>query len=260
MIRVENFSKTFGAGTPNEIVALKNISLEIAKGQFVLLIGTNGSGKSTLLNAIAGAAAGDNGTHGRILIDQEDVTDWPDYQRAKLIGRVFQSPFLGTAPTMTIAENLQLACLRGKPKTLRIGLTRSQISELKKRLTDFGMGLENRLDTPIGLLSGGQRQALTLLMATFVRPKVLLLDEHTAALDPRSAEQVMAMTEKIILQEGLTALMVTHSMAQALSFGTRLIMLNEGQVVFDIDEKKKRSLTTDDLLKKFRDMHIHIVV
>lgn len=258
MICLENFSKTFGPGTPNEIVALKNISIEIEKGEFVLLIGPNGSGKSTLLNAIAGTTHGDSVTHGRILIDREDVTDWPDYQRAKLMGRVFQNPFLGTAPSMTIAENLQLACLRGKPKTLRIGLSGLQASRLKKRLADFGMGLENRLDTPIGLLSGGQRQALTLLMATLERPKVLLLDEHTAALDPRSAEQVLTMTEKIIFREELTALMVTHSMDQAVSFGTRLIMLNEGRIVMDINRNQKSGLTTDDLIRKFRNLHVDI--
>ncbi|NTV45960.1 MAG: ATP-binding cassette domain-containing protein [Chlorobiales bacterium] len=257
MIRVENLSIVFGSGTPNEISALKNISLQIAKGQFVLLIGANGSGKSTLLSAIAGTIAGST-AQGHIWIDNVEVTDWPDYKRALFIGHVFQNPFLGTAPSMTVSENLRLAYLRGNPKTLRIGLTRSHIQELKDKVAYFGMGLESRLDTPIGLLSGGQRQALTLLMATMQQPKVLLLDEHTAALDPGSAEQVMEMTERIIHQEGLTALMVTHSMEQAASFGNRLIMLDEGKIISDIDLKQKQELTPDDLLRKFRDMHIHI--
>jgi len=255
MISIRNFSKTFGRGTPNEVIALNSVDIDIKKGEFVLLIGSNGSGKSTLLNAIAGSFFGDAGN---IYIDDTDVTSWPEYQRAKFLGRVFQNPYLGTAPSMSIAENLQLAYLRGQPKQLRIGLTKNQRKILQERIAEFGMGLENRMDTPIGLLSGGQRQALTLLMATLHRPKILLLDEHTAALDPASAEQVLYMTEKIIAIYELTALMVTHSMEQAVGFGNRLIMMNQGKPAWDVSEDEKYCLTADDLVCKFRDLHVQI--
>ncbi len=257
MISIKHFTKTFGKNTPNEVKALDNISLNVKKSEFVLLIGSNGSGKSTLLNALAGSFIGDSG---QIRIDDTDVSLWPEHKRAKYIGRVFQNPFLGTAPSMTIAENLQLAFLRGQPKKLRIGLNRTRLNELKERIQEFGMGLENRLDTPIGLLSGGQRQALTLLMATLKRPKILLLDEHTAALDPRSAEQVLYITEKIVAIYGLTAIMVTHSMEQAVGFGTRLVMMNQGKAFFDVAGDKKYELSADDLVHKFRNMQIHISV
>ncbi len=257
MISIQHYTKTFGKNTPNEVKALDDVSLEIKPSEFLLLIGSNGSGKSTLLNAIAGSYQGESG---KIIIDGHDVSLWPEHKRAGLIGRVFQNPFLGTAPSMTIAENLQLASLRGKTKTLAIGLNKQRLSELKERIQEFGMGLENRMDTPIGLLSGGQRQALTLLMATLIKPKVLLLDEHTAALDPRSAEQVLYMTEKIVAIFGLTAIMVTHSMEQAVGFGTRLVMMNQGKIIWDVAGDKKYELTADDLVRKFRNMQIQITV
>ncbi|ACF14565.1 ABC transporter-related protein [Chloroherpeton thalassium ATCC 35110] len=255
MISISKFSKTFGRGTPNEVAALNSVDIDIKTAEFVSLIGSNGSGKSTLLNAIAGSFLGDAG---KIIIDNVDVTSWQEYKRAKFLGRVFQNPYLGTASSMTIAENLQLAYLRGQPKQFRIGLTQHQRKHLQERIAEFGMGLENRMDTPIGLLSGGQRQALTLLMATLHRPKILLLDEHTAALDPASAEQVLYMTEKIIAIYGLTALMVTHSMEQAVGFGNRLIMMNQGKVAWDVSNDEKYCLTADDLVTKFRDMHVQI--
>jgi len=257
MISIQNLSKTFGRNTANEVKALDQVDFNVQKSEFVLLIGSNGSGKSTLLNALAGNFIPDNG---KILIDETDVTAWPEYKRAKYIGRVFQNPFLGTAPSMTIAENLQLAYLRGQSKHLKIGLTKQRINELKEKIQEFGMGLESRMDTPIGLLSGGQRQALTLLMATLKKPKILLLDEHTAALDPRSAEQVLYMTEKIVSIYGLTAIMVTHSMEQAVGFGSRLVMMNQGKVFWDVSGDRKYELTADDLVHKFRNLNIQISV
>ncbi|MCS6989991.1 MAG: ATP-binding cassette domain-containing protein [Chloroherpetonaceae bacterium] len=257
MIAIENASKIFAKGTPNEVHALKNVSLRIEKGDFITVIGTNGSGKSTLLNAIAGTLALDSG---RIKINNLDVTKLPDFKRAKYIGRVFQNPFSGTAPTMTVAENLQLAYLRGERKTLTIAMTSAQKKFLRERVAELRMGLENRMDTPIGLLSGGQRQALTLLMAAFKKPEILLLDEHTAALDPISAELVLAITQEIVSKYQLTALMVTHSMSYATRFGNRLIMMNLGEIACDIQGEEKRNLTEQSLLKRFEERHIHVVI
>ncbi|MBC8042343.1 MAG: ATP-binding cassette domain-containing protein [Rhizobacter sp.] len=257
MIRIENFTKTFNRGTANEVVALKDVSLQIAPGEFTVVIGTNGSGKSTLLNAIAGTFFGDGG---KIFIGTDDITAMPDFLRAKFIGRVFQNPFSGTAPTMTIAENLQLASLRGQPKGFRIGLGNMQRKALQKKVAELGMGLEDRLNAPIGLLSGGQRQALTLLMATLREPKILLLDEHTAALDPKSAEQVLRLTEELVVNYKLTALMVTHSMEQAVRSGSRLVMMHDGQPVFDAKDADKWQLTSQDLMRKFLDLGVATAV
>jgi putative ABC transport system ATP-binding protein len=257
MIRIESASKTFAKGTPNEVYALKNVSLTIEKGDFVTVIGTNGSGKSTLLNAIAGTLTLDAG---RVKINNEDVTKLPNFKRAKYIGRVFQNPFSGTAPTMTVAENLQLAYLRGEKKSLTIAMTSAQKKLLRERVAELRMGLENRMDIPIGLLSGGQRQALTLLMAALKKPEILLLDEHTAALDPISAELVLAITQEIISKYHLTALMVTHSMSYATRFGNRVIMMNLGEVACDIQGEEKRTLTEQTLLKRFEERHIHVVI
>jgi putative ABC transport system ATP-binding protein len=257
MIKIERASKTFAKGTPNEVYALKNVTLTIEKGEFVTVIGTNGSGKSTLLNAIAGTLMLDEG---RVKINNEDVTNLPDFKRAKYIGRVFQNPFSGTAPTMTVAENLQMAYLRGEKKSLAIAMTAAQKKLLRERVAELRMGLENRMDTPIGLLSGGQRQALTLLMATLKQPEILLLDEHTAALDPISAELVLAITQEIISKYHLTALMVTHSMSYATRFGNRVIMMNLGEVACDIQGEEKQALNEQTLLKRFEERHIHIVI
>lgn len=257
MITIENCSKTFAKGTPNEVFALKNVSVKIQKGDFVTVIGTNGSGKSTLLNAIAGTLIPDSGL---VKINNEDVTHLPDFKRAKYVGRVFQNPFSGTAPTMTIAENLQLAFLRGEPKSLAIAMTASQKAYLRERIAELRMGLEQRMDSPIGLLSGGQRQALTLLMAALKKPEILLLDEHTAALDPISAELVLAITQEIISKYHLAALMVTHSMSYAARFGNRVLMMNLGEVACDIGKEEKQNLTEIDLLKRFSERHIHIVI
>ncbi|MDX2128505.1 MAG: ATP-binding cassette domain-containing protein [Chloroherpetonaceae bacterium] len=247
MITLENFSKSFGRGTANEVQALSEVNLTIGSGEFVTVIGANGSGKSTLLNAIAGSFFGDTGS---ILIDNNDVTRQPNFKRAKYIGRVFQNPYSGTAPSMTIAENLQLAALRDKPKTLRFGLSSKQKAYLKERVAELEMGLEDRLDTPIGLLSGGQRQALTLLMATLNEPSILLLDEHTAALDPKSTAQILYITNLVIKKYKLTTLMITHSMEQAATLGNRIIIMSFGKIAFDIPSEDKRDITEKDLLGK----------
>ncbi|MDB5034488.1 MAG: transporter-related protein [Chlorobi bacterium] len=253
MILIEKLTKIFGRGTPNEVRALREVSLGIDAGEFVVVIGTNGSGKSTLLNAIAGGFPPDSG---RISLNGRDVTRMTDHQRARHIGRVFQNPFSGTAPTMTIAENLRLASLRGIPKRLSIGLDNGEMARLKERSAELGMGLETRLETPIGLLSGGERQALTLLMATLRRPDILLLDEHTAALDPRSAEQVMRLTERIVREHHLTTLMVTHDMEEAVHHGSRLLMMHEGTVALDLRAEAKAGLTPAILLGKFAELRI----
>lgn len=251
MITIEHCTKTFGTGTPAAVRALNDVSLRMAAHEFIVVIGTNGSGKSTLLNLIAGAIAPDAG---RIVIDGTDVTRMEAYQRARFIGRVFQNPFSGTAPTMTVAENLRLAGLRGDRKRASIGLDRKEMERLRERARELGMGLEERIDTPIGLLSGGERQALTLLMATLREPKILLLDEHTAALDPRSAGQVMAITNAIITRHHLTALMVTHDMAEAVGHGSRLIMMHQGRVHLDLAGEEKMKLTPEALLARFAEL------
>ncbi len=251
MLETRNISKTFHTGTPNEVQALCGVTTSIPAGSFVIVIGTNGSGKSTLLNAVAGTFFVDSGT---LRIDGNDVTQWPEHKRAKLIGRVFQNPFSGTAPSMTIAENLSLATRRGLPRGLGWALSKRLKTELKDRVAQLGMGLEDRLENPIGTLSGGQRQALTLLMATWLRPQLLLLDEHTAALDPRSADQVIRVTDEIVSRENLTTMMVTHSMHQAASLGDGLLMMHRGRLIHEISGADKERVRPAELLERFEDL------
>ena len=230
MLQLRELQKTFFEGTPNEVRALRGVSLEIEEGSFVIVIGTNGSGKSTLLNAVAGTFVVDRGS---IRIAGDDITRWPEHRRAARIGRVFQNPFSGTAPTMTVAENLALAARRGLSRGLRRLLPARMQKELRDRVATLNMGLETRMHNPIGTLSGGQRQALTLLMATWRRPDLLLLDEHTAALDPKSADQIVKLTEEIVSRHRLTTLMVTHSMQQAATLGDRIVMMNHVSIHAD---------------------------
>jgi len=248
MLDVRNIYKTFNAGTVNEKTALKGVSLHLAEGDFVTVIGGNGAGKSTLLNAVAGVWPVDGGN---IVIDGVDVTRLSEHKRAKYIGRVFQDPMMGTAATMQIDENMALALRRGKSRTLRPGLTRDERARYQELLKILDLGLENRLTTKVGLLSGGQRQALTLLMASLVKPKLLLLDEHTAALDPKTAAKVLDATEKIVEKNRLTTLMITHNMKDAIAHGNRLVMMYEGRVALDIGGEDKKKLTVEDLLAKF---------
>jgi putative ABC transport system ATP-binding protein len=248
MLEICDVSMTFHPQTPNEVRALRNVSLVIPAGSFVVVVGTNGSGKSTLLNAVAGTFLVDEG---RIRLADRDVTRWPEHLRASLIGRVFQNPFSGTAANMTIAENLALAARRGCARGLTWALRPSLKTVIRDRVRQLNLGLEDRLDNAIGSLSGGQRQALTLLMATWRRPQLLLLDEHTAALDPKSADQVIALSEQIIAREKLTTLMVTHSMQQAAYLGDRLVMMHRGRVIHDDAGAAKRRLRPDDLLARF---------
>lgn len=248
MLKVTNVSKTFNPGTVNEKLALDNFSITINEGDFITVIGGNGAGKSTLMNAIAGVWKVDEGT---IEIDGEDVTSLPEHKRAVYLGRVFQDPMLGTAATMEIQENLALAKRRGQKRTLRNGITKKEIEEYKDMLKILDLGLEDRMTTKVGLLSGGQRQALTLLMATLKKPKLLLLDEHTAALDPKTAAKVLETTDKIVKRDNLTTLMITHNMKDAIAHGNRLIMLNEGKIILDIKGEEKKNLTVSELLKKF---------
>jgi putative tryptophan/tyrosine transport system ATP-binding protein len=251
MLTIRAARKTFGPATPNEVRALQGIDLTVEAGAFVIVIGTNGSGKSTLLNAVAGGFQLDEGT---IDLDGTDVTAWPEHRRARFIGRVFQNPFSGTAPSMSIAENLALAARRGARRGLGWALARSSRDEFRDRVRRLNMRLEDRLDNPIGSLSGGQRQALTLLMASWVKPKLLLLDEHTAALDPRSAEQIIQISEEIVARDRLTTLMVTHSMAQAAHLGDRLVMMHRGEVLHDFRGAEKLRLRADDLLARFEEV------
>ena len=248
MLKIENVCKTFNAGTVNEKVALKGLNLELREGDFVTVIGGNGAGKSTMLNAITGVFGVDAG---KILIDGVDVTGLPEYKRAKYIGRVFQDPMMGTAATMQIEENLALAARRGKKRTLRIGITRAEREDYRERLKILDLGLEDRMTAKVGLLSGGQRQALTLLMATLQRPKLLLLDEHTAALDPKTAAKVLDATQKIVEKDHLTTLMITHNMRDAIAYGNRLIMMYNGHVVVDVSGEEKKNLTVEQLLNLF---------
>lgn len=248
MLEVREVRKTFNAGTPNEVRALQGVSLALAEGTFVVVVGTNGSGKSTLLNALAGSFIVDEGA---ILLDGVDITMWPEHRRASMVGRVFQNPFSGTAPRMTIAENLVLAARRGLPRGLGWALGRDARQQLRDRVGQLRLGLEDRLDNAIGSLSGGQRQALTLLMASWLRPKLLLLDEHTAALDPRMADHVIQLSEEIISRDKLTTLMVTHSMQQATNLGDRLIMMHRGVVLHDFSGAEKQRLRPADLLARF---------
>ena len=248
MLQLRELQKTFFEGTPNQVRALRGVSLEIAEGSFVTVIGTNGSGKSTLLNAVAGSFIVDRGS---ISVAGTDVTRWPEHRRASMIGRVFQNPFSGTAPSMTVAENLALAARRGLSRGLGRLLPARMQKELRDRVATLNMQLETRMHNPIGTLSGGQRQALTLLMATWRRPDVLLLDEHTAALDPKSADQIVRLTDDIVSQHKLTTLMVTHSMQQAATLGDRIVMMNHGSVYADYSGAHRRHVRGEDLMRRF---------
>ena len=249
MLELKNISKTFNAGTVNQKVALNGLNLTMNEGDFVTVIGGNGAGKSTMLNAIAGVFQVDTG---KILIDGVDVTALPEYKRAKYIGRVFQDPMMGTAATMQIEENLALAARRGKPRTLRPGITKADREFYKEQLRILDLGLEDRMTTKVGLLSGGQRQALTLLMATMNKPKLLLLDEHTAALDPKTALKVLTLSAKIVEENHLTTMMITHNMKDAIKYGNRLIMMHEGHIIYDVSGEEKKNLQVSDLLAKFQ--------
>jgi putative tryptophan/tyrosine transport system ATP-binding protein len=251
MLKIENIVKTFNPGTVNEVQALRGVNLEIEAGSFVCVLGTNGSGKSTMLNAVAGSFMPDKGN---IILDDTEITKWEEYKRAKFIGRVFQNPFSGTAPNMSIMENLSLAMKRGKPRGIGWGLPKSLIDDFKNLVRPLNMGLEDRLENPIGKLSGGQRQALTLLMATALKPKLLLLDEHTAALDPKTAAKVIDLTQQIINRDQLTTLMVTHSMQQAVNLGDRIIMMHQGKVAYDFKGDEKKHLKVQDLLVLFDEL------
>lgn len=250
MLEIINVEKTFNPGTINEKKALRGIDLHLDEGDFVTVIGGNGAGKSTMLNMIAGVYPVDCG---KIIIDGVDVTRLPEYKRAKYLGRVFQDPMTGTAADMQIEENLALAARRGKRRTLRIGITSAERKEYKELLKMLDLGLEHRLTAKVGLLSGGQRQALTLLMATLNKPKLLLLDEHTAALDPKTAKKVLDITEDIVAKNNLMTVMITHNMADAIRVGNRLIMMHEGQIVVDVKGEAKKKLTIEQLLQMFED-------
>ena len=248
MLQVKGIFKTFNAGTINEKVALKGVDLHLKPGDFVTVIGGNGAGKSTLLNSVAGVFPVDEG---QILIDGVDVTNLPEYKRAKFIGRVFQDPMMGTAATMQIEENLALAARRGKFRGLIPGITKAEREMYKEELKILGLGLEDRMTAKVGLLSGGQRQALTLLMATLQKPKLLLLDEHTAALDPKTAAKVLEVTQRIVERDNLTTLMITHNMRDAIAYGNRLIMMYDGVVLLDVSGEEKKNLTVEQLLALF---------
>lgn len=248
MLELKNVTKIFNKGTVNEKVALDNFSLTLDDGDFVTVIGGNGSGKSTMMNAIAGVWRVDEG---QIIIDGVDVTKLPEHKRAKYLGRVFQDPMTGTAATMGIEENLALAKRRGKTRSLKTGISKKEREEYKELLKSLDLSLEERLTSKVGLLSGGQRQALTLLMATLQKPKVLLLDEHTAALDPKTAAKVLEVTDRVVNKDKLTTLMITHNMRDAIVHGNRLIMLKDGHIILDIRGEEKKKLTVEDLLHKF---------
>ena len=248
MLRVENICKTFFAGTINEKKALQGLSLHLKPGDFVTVIGGNGAGKSTLMNSIAGVFSIDSG---KIIIDGNDITKTPEHKRAKYIGRVFQDPMMGTAAGMMIEENLAIAARRGKTPGLKWGLDSDNQTWFSELLQELDLGLENRMTAKVGLLSGGQRQALTLLMATLQNPRLLLLDEHTAALDPKTAHKVLTLTEKIISENRLSTLMVTHNMKDAIRYGNRLVMMHEGNIIYDVSGEEKANLQVSDLLAKF---------
>lgn len=248
MLKITNLQKTFNPGTVNAKTALKGLNLELKDGDFVTVIGGNGAGKSTLLNAISGVWKPDYGT---IEIDGVDVTSMPEHKRAKFLGRVFQDPMKGTAPDMEIAENLSIAARRGTKRKLIRGIKKNERQEYRELLATLELGLEDRLSSKVGLLSGGQRQAVTLLMATLRRPKLLLLDEHTAALDPKTADKVLKITDKIVSENHLTTIMITHNMRDAIKHGNRLIMMHEGNIIIDIEGEEKQKLTVEDLLNLF---------
>ena len=251
MLRIDNISKTFNPGTVNEKAALTNLSLDLKDGDFATIVGSNGAGKSTLFNAIAGTFIVDEGN---IYLDGEDITFKKEHKRSRVIGHLFQDPLKGTAPNMTIEENMALAYLRASRSSEKLfsRISSKDKARFREQLSLLGMGLEDRMKQPVGLLSGGQRQALTLLMATFVTPKLLLLDEHTAALDPATAEKVLDLTKSIVKERGITCLMVTHNMHQALEVGNRTLMMNAGRIVFDTAGEERSKLSVADLLEKFK--------
>ena len=248
MLKLEHLYKTFNPGTVNEKKALSDLNLHLKEGEFLTVIGGNGAGKSTMLNAVAGTFPVDSG---RILIGGNDVTRLPEHKRAAFIGRVFQDPMMGTAPTMQIDENLALAARRGERRGLKWGISRDEKELFHEKLKELGLGLEDRMTSKVGLLSGGQRQALTLLMASLKRPQLLLLDEHTAALDPATAAKVLEISDRIVTENGLTCMMITHNMKDAIKHGSRLIMMNEGKIILDIAGEEKKQLTKKDLLDRF---------
>ena len=249
MLRMRNITKTFNSGTVDERVALDHMDLTLQDGDFVTVIGGNGAGKSTMQNAICGTWQPDEGS---IELDGVNVSGMPEYKRARYLGRVYQDPMMGTSAGMEIEENLALAVRRGKRHTLRLGIRRSEREDYRRRLKELGLGLEDRLTTKVGTLSGGQRQALTLLMATLQRPKLLLLDEHTAALDPQTAARVMDLTDRLVQENHLTTLMITHNMKDAIKYGNRLIMMHEGHIIYDVSGEEKKNLQVSDLLAKFQ--------
>lgn len=251
MLKLDHIKKTFNPGTVNEKRALNDLSLHLAPGDFVTVLGSNGAGKSTMFNAIAGTFQPDSGS---VILDGRDITSLPDYKRSKFIGRMFQDPLKGTAPSMTIEENLALAYLRASRSRSPFSMvSAAERREFREKLAQLGLGLEDRMNAMVGLLSGGQRQALTLLMATLVTPKLLLLDEHTAALDPATAEKVLDLTKKIVAENSITCLMITHNVQSALQLGNRTIMMKDGQIVMELSGTRRSTITTDELLKAFHD-------
>jgi len=248
MLSLENVNKVFHAGTANERIALENVSLHLPKGDFVTIVGGNGAGKTTLMNAVSGVFLADSG---RVLLDGEDITFLPEYRRARYIGRLFQDPMRGTAPNMTIAENLALAYHSANRSRFRIGLGKRLLGLFRERLALLDLGLEDRLKTNMGLLSGGQRQAVTLLMATICTPKLLMLDEHTAALDPVTGEKVLRLTQEIIAQDRITTIMVTHNLESALQLGNRTVMMEQGKVALDISGAERDGMTVEELTRRF---------
>lgn len=250
MLELTNVSKTFAPGTVNEHIALKGINLSLKKGEFVTIVGSNGAGKSTLFNMICGTYIQDTG---KIQLDGEDISFMPEHKRAKLIGRVFQDPMKGTAPNMTIEENLALAYSRAGSSFLSHAVSKKKREFFREEVSKFNMGLEDRMKTKIGLLSGGQRQVVTLLMCTMVTPKLLLLDEHTAALDPVTADKVMEITNSIVKENNITTMMITHNMSQALKTGTRTIMMDSGEIIIDLDSNTRKEMTVSDLLRLYRE-------
>lgn len=252
MLNLHNVTVTFNADTPNEVRALNQVSIKVAEGDFITVIGANGAGKSTLFNVIAGTMPVDTG---KISLDQTDVTDWPEHRRSLNIGRVFQNPSTGTCPGLSIRENLSLAALRGKPLGLARGVKGANQAWFYDLVKSVNLGLESRLDTNVGLLSGGQRQAITLIMATMMRPKLLLLDEHTAALDPNASAQIIELTVKLAEEYGLTVIMITHSMQQAVAVGNRIVMMNRGRILTEIAGADRTNLQYHDLIERFRALH-----
>lgn len=249
MLKLKNINKIFNEGTPDEKIAIDEINLELAPGDFVTVIGSNGAGKSTMLNIISGAISPDIGS---ITIENKEVTRLPEYKRSRMIGRVFQDPMAGTAPTMTIEENLAMAYSRDKSRRLRRGVDRKRREYFREALSTLHLGLDTRLNAKVGLLSGGERQALSLLMATFTMPSILLLDEHTAALDPARAALITSLTKELVEKDQLTTVMITHNMQQALDLGNRLIMMDKGQIILEVGEEDKKGLTIEKLMDEFQ--------